>query len=256
MARYSRQQASSTGIILGCAKVNRASPAGCVHGSQCLNEALLASADFSACMLSISLKQAAMESQYTEHRFHHTFGYGDTIPCPYPTVTAAFFHQVARIPSKLAVRDLSGPLREVTYHELAQHSQVLASHLRTLGVLPHHRVPLVAKRGLEMIVGIWAILSCGAQYVPLDGTVVPDFTIRHVVEQSRSQIVLCILSTSLRLQNLCPELTQVIIGNLPPVQEILKDTSPMDFATADSGCYAIYTSGSLPNLFPVPTTAC
>lgn len=172
----------------------------------------------------------------------NNFERGQTIKCPFPTTTAAFYHHVNTSPTAVAVRDLSTIPREVTYHELARHAQALASHLRTLGVRPNQRVPLVVKRGLEMVIGIWAVLSCGAQYVPLDGGVVPDSTIRHVVEQSGGQVVLCLQSTQHRTRDLCPDTTSVVIEDNMAYEENRAD-AVFDLATSDGGCYVIYTSG-------------
>ncbi|KAJ6444925.1 NRPS-like enzyme [Purpureocillium lavendulum] len=175
------------------------------------------------------------------------FTLGESVPCPFPTLTAAFYHQVKTNPYYVAVRDLStGAPRELTYRELAGHVQTLASRLRTLGVQPYQRVPLVVKRGLEMVVGIWAILSCGAQYVPLDGGVVPDSTIRHVVEQSQGQVVLCLSSTEHRIRKLYPGLTPVLIDQC--MAEGAVHAAPadnrIDLASPDAGCYVIYTSAA------------
>ncbi|KAL3953883.1 hypothetical protein ACCO45_011839 [Purpureocillium lilacinum] len=165
-----------------------------------------------------------------------SFTRGETVACPFPTLTAAFYHHAATYPCP----------RELTYRELAGHAQILALRLRALGVQPHQRIPLVVKRGLEMVVGIWAILSCGAQYVPLDGGVVPDSTVRHVVEQSEGEIVLCLASTEHRIRNLFPSLTPVLIDQCManyPTGAFAADHW-IDLATPDAGCYVIYTSGT------------
>jgi non-ribosomal peptide synthetase component F len=104
------------------------------------------------------------------------------------------------------------------------------------------RIPLVVKRSAEMVVGIWAILSCGAQYVPLDGGVVPDSTIRHVFEQSGGSIVCCLPSTVHRIRDLCPGATPVIIEQ-QQLDNKTHDERWLDLATSDGGCYIIYTSG-------------
>ena len=189
-----------------------------------------------------------MTHKMSGRRAHPTFGYGPMTVCPYPTLTAAFYHQAAQVPSNVAVRDLSGLPRDVTYRELAERAQILAAHLRSLGVRPHQRVPLVVKRGLEMVIGIWAVLSCGAQYVPLDGGVVPDSTIRHVIEQSQCEIILCLSSTAYRVQDLCPDVTRVVIeSNSIPTDASRRRKRHVDLATADGGCYVIYTSGEILN---------
>lgn len=94
-----------------------------------------------------------------------------------------------------------------------------------------------------MVVGIWAILSCGAQYVPLDGGVVVDSTIRHVFEQSGGNIVCCLTSTVQRIHDLCPGATPVIIEQ-QQLDDLSYDGEWLDLATSDGGCYIIYTSGT------------
>jgi non-ribosomal peptide synthetase component F len=187
------------------------------------------------------------QSNTSQHGLHHPFGYGEIVKSPFPTLTSAFYYQVEQHASNLAVRDLSGDdAQDVTYQELAERVQVLSAHLRGLGVRPRQRVPLVVKRGVEMIIGIWAILSCGAQYVPLDGGVVPDSTIRHVVEQSGGEVVLCLSTTAFRVQDLCPEAIPVIIEHNSVSERKHKRAVPhTDLAAADDGCYVIYTSGKL-----------
>lgn len=172
---------------------------------------------------------------------------GENMACPFATVTASFYHQVTAYPSIAAVHDLSGPTpRELTYFQLALRAQALASKLRRLGVQPHQRIPLVVKRSLEMIVGIWAILSCGAQYIPLDGGVVPDSTIRHVVEQSEQDLVICLHATELRVRKLCPISTLVCVEDAISMVDDGDDIAPekwLDLASSNMGCYVIYTSG-------------
>ncbi|KAG6037502.1 hypothetical protein E4U41_005069 [Claviceps citrina] len=187
-------------------------------------------------------------------RKHHSFAlptadftHGEAVNCPFLTVTSAFYHHAANIPSAQAVRDLSSGIlvRELTYRELAIQSQLLASRLRILGVVPHQRIPLVVKRGAEMIIGIMAILSCGAQYVPLDGGVVPDSTIKHVAEQCGGHVVLCISSTECRVKTLLPTMTPIVIEQrIIPDQTLYNPEAWTNLASPDTGCYVIYTSGT------------
>ncbi|KAK2600027.1 hypothetical protein QQS21_005261 [Conoideocrella luteorostrata] len=175
------------------------------------------------------------------------FTHGEAVYCPFPTVTAAFYHHAGSMPLATAVRDLSdeGTVRELTYRELAVEAQVLAARLRQLGVGPHQTVPLVVKRGSEMLIGILAILSCGAQYVPLDGGVVPDSTIKHVADQCGGQIIVCISSTESRIKNLLPSMTSIVIEQGATSDQTLSPPGTWtDLATPDAGCYVIYTSGT------------
>ena len=56
----------------------------------------------------------------------------------------------------------------VSYAELKQRTDRLASHLTTLGVSPDQLVGLMAPRGVDLIVGMLGIMKAGGAYVPLD----------------------------------------------------------------------------------------
>lgn len=177
-----------------------------------------------------------------------SFEQGPLTVCPFPTVTAAFYNYAVHYPDAVAARDMaSSPMRELSYRELALEAQSLARNLRQLGVGPGQRVPLFVKRGLEMVVSIWAVLSCGAQYVPLDGGVVPESTIRTVVEQSGGNVVICVPATEQRLkgfQGLDDIVPIVVEVKEQRGDEVAAPETFLDLATADSGCYVIYTSGT------------
>ncbi|KAG8360258.1 hypothetical protein FVEN_g1908 [Fusarium venenatum] len=171
-------------------------------------------------------------------------GQGDCIDTQFSTVTSAFYHHAKNHPDTTALRDLTGSPKELTYQELANRAQNLAAHLIAQGVCSESRVPLVAKRGSDMVIGILAILSCGAQYVPLDGGVVPDETIRRVLEESQGGVVLCLASTKHRVAS--------YLGHtVVPIDQIatpsLEENAHVDLASPDSGCYVIYTSGTTGN---------
>jgi acyl-CoA synthetase (AMP-forming)/AMP-acid ligase II len=170
-------------------------------------------------------------------------GVGKTMSSPFNTTTEAFYYHAARFPNSVAICDLSQGEREFTYGELASRAQSLSKALRQLGVKPGQRIPLVVKRGVEMIVGIWAVLSCGAQYVPLDGGVVPDSTLRHVVEQAGGSVILCMTSTESRMRALLPDAQTVLIEDHWTSEPSKSSDAILDLATADGGCYVIYTSG-------------
>ncbi|KAM0345099.1 hypothetical protein ACHAPU_006734 [Fusarium lateritium] len=180
----------------------------------------------------------------TLHESVLQLGQGNSVEHRFPTVTSAFYHHARTFPDAIALRDLTGVQKELTYGQLAKRAQCLAAQLVSQGVFPGSRVPIVAKRGLDMIVAIWAVLSCGAQYVPLDGGVVPDETIRRVLEQADG-IVLCLASTTHRITTQHHKVNVVVIEETGTTS--LEDGSHIDLATPDSGCYVIYTSGTTGN---------
>ncbi|KAJ2898600.1 Adenylate-forming reductase [Zalerion maritima] len=198
-------------------------------------------------LLAMAFEQtSALEMGLTISRVPGSFTNGPQITSPFPTITAAFNHWAKTRPDLLAAKDLSGASRrEISYAELARRARSLSSQLMELGVRPGDRVPLVVKRGIEMLVGILAILSCGAQYVPLDGSVVPDSTLNFVLDQAGSRFVLCIKATEHRLQNMAKPCLPIIIDNDAEGYVVSREVPLLqDLASTESGCYVIYTSGT------------
>lgn len=178
------------------------------------------------------------------------------------TVTDAFYYHAQANPNAIAAKDLASS-KTITYAALAQRSAQLAQKLQLLGVVPGARVPLVVKRGIDMLVGIMSILTCGAQYVPLDGGVVPDSTLRFVIGQAggESCTVLALASTRHRVDN--STVASVVCIDDDNQQHIASCTAPPDsLARPDGGCYVIYTSGqcfrwrSMFGLFPFFSWRC
>lgn len=85
------------------------------------------------------------------------------------TVTSKFY-ALARAPTcsaKVAIYDLTTNGQVLTYVELAACVQTFAKRLDSLCVTSGSCVPLIATRGKQTVVGMLAILSCGAHYVPI-----------------------------------------------------------------------------------------
>ncbi|KAH6853273.1 AMP-binding enzyme [Chaetomium sp. MPI-CAGE-AT-0009] len=178
-----------------------------------------------------------------------SFTTGELIPCRFPTVTKAIHHATSNYPDSIAGIDLSqaGIRRDISYAQLEIRAQWLARRLRTAGVGPGDRVPLVVKRSIEMLVGIYAILLCGAQYVPLDGGVVTQAALETVISQSGGGRVVCTKSTRKRLQQTDSDIVRGC--RLLCVEDEVEAgeheaADPVDLATPESGCYVIYTSGT------------
>ncbi|WP_269321363.1 amino acid adenylation domain-containing protein [Rhodococcus sp. UNC363MFTsu5.1] len=68
----------------------------------------------------------------------------------------------------------------------------LARHLISLGVGPEDRVVLAARRSMEMLVGMYAVMKAGGAYVPVDPDQPAD-RIERVLELARP---VCVLTTS------------------------------------------------------------
>ncbi|EAW13731.1 putative NRPS-like enzyme [Aspergillus clavatus NRRL 1] len=193
-----------------------------------------------------------MESSFTRHAdgiLSREFGFGPQRAIPYPTAHHAFLHHALEDPGLLALHDLSeGAPREVSYGKLLQYAQFVTLQLQKQGVTAGSRVVLVTKRGLDMVAGILGILMCGAQYIPLDGAVVPDQTLEHALAQSESRVVLCSRSFQHRISSNGQVSSILLLEDL--VQEADRTGHSVEAGQVicqgdeNSGCYVIFTSGT------------
>jgi amino acid adenylation domain-containing protein len=81
------------------------------------------------------------------------------------TLPQLFSDQVIKTPDRIALV-YAGEM--ITYGELAERSHWLAVILRNRGVKPGDVVGLMVKPSIEMIIGIWGILTAGGAYLPID----------------------------------------------------------------------------------------
>ncbi|NOU89221.1 amino acid adenylation domain-containing protein [Paenibacillus sp. LMG 31460] len=151
------------------------------------------------------------------------------------TIHGLFEEQVQRTPERVAA---SCGEERLTYRQLNERANSLARNLRSHGVGPDVRVGLLARRSLDMIVGILATLKAGGAYVPLD----PDYPherTQFMLEDSGAHVLL----TQPHLADKAPydgvilDLNDAVLyagdsTNLEPVN------GPHDMA------YIIYTSGT------------
>jgi non-ribosomal peptide synthetase component F len=148
--------------------------------------------------------------------------------------------QVECTPSSVAICNLHG---ELTYLELNQKANQLAHYLRKLGVGPEVRVGVCVERGLDMVVGLLAILKAGGVYVPLDPNYPAD-RLRYSMEDSQSPVLL----THRHVYPQLPEYSGKAIC-LDDEQEwrqigLESAENPKNFVQPENLAYIIYTSGS------------
>ncbi|MFE7741306.1 amino acid adenylation domain-containing protein [Nocardia sp. NPDC057455] len=110
-------------------------------------------------------------------------------PVPAGLVLDGYRHAVQRHPDDVAVACVD---RQLTYREFDERVNRLARVLVDHGVGAETLVGLAVRRSLDLVVGMYAILTAGGAYVPLD----PDHPaerIAHVLDVARP---VCVLTTS------------------------------------------------------------
>jgi amino acid adenylation domain-containing protein len=155
------------------------------------------------------------------------------------TVVDLVREQAARRPEAKAVNFESETL---TYSELEIRSTRLARHIRSLRVGGESLVGLCLERGMDLVVGILAVLKAGAAYVPLDPAF-PAERLGYMVEDSGAKILITHsalserLFSGLDLECVCLDRDQTQID-----QQSSEPLAPL--AGPSHRAYVLYTSGS------------
>ncbi|MEX5594535.1 amino acid adenylation domain-containing protein [Pseudomonas orientalis] len=144
--------------------------------------------------------------------------------------------QAALTPDAIAAVCLD---RTLSYAELNQQANLLAHHLLALGVKPDDRVAIVARRGLDTLAGLLAILKAGACYVPVDPSH-PAERLSYLLSDSAPVAVL----TQHALLERLPELEVPVINLDRYTWHHHAASNPEVAMTASNLAYVIYTSGS------------
>ncbi len=153
------------------------------------------------------------------------------------TIHGLFEEQVQRTPDAVAV--VRGEQR-LSYRALNERANRLAHYLRKQGVEPDSRVAICVERGIDMVVGLLAILKAGGGYVPLDPAYPLD-RIAYMLEDSAPAAVLAqdvtvglLRDASMAVINLDSGLWQDESVSNPEISGL----------TSSHLAYVIYTSGS------------
>ncbi|KAL0961153.1 hypothetical protein HGRIS_006125 [Hohenbuehelia grisea] len=165
------------------------------------------------------------------------FGFGEVCNIPFACVHHAFEHHAALRPDAIAVENFA---ETISYGELDRQANCLAQQLRVSGVQPGSKVCLLVERSVLMVVAILATLKSGACYVPLDGNIVSDSTLSHVLRDSKAAVVLTLQKFASRLG----EAKVVILDNAICAEPSHHCSKPDDLASANDSVYIIYTSGT------------
>ena len=150
------------------------------------------------------------------------------------TLHARIEAQAARAPDAVAAVYQG---RHLSYAQLNQQANALAHQLLERGVQPDDRVVILARRGLDTLVGLLAILKSGACYVPVDPAH-PAERLNYLLQDSDPVVVL----TQHDLLHRLPQLTVPVIQLDRPTFHL--GTNPRVAVSPSHLAYVIYTSGS------------
>ncbi|KAK9765158.1 hypothetical protein K7432_006735 [Basidiobolus ranarum] len=154
------------------------------------------------------------------------------------SIVDIFEQQVQRTPDAISVENTD---EKLTYLELHQMSNRLASHLVSLGVETESSVGICMERSPLMIVAMLAVLKAGGAYVPLDSQY-PSDRLQFMTTDTKAVVVICQKSTALAV----PAGTHNVLCLDEQISDIMKLSE--EYAslrpTSTNLAYTIYTSGS------------
>lgn len=154
---------------------------------------------------------------------------------PKSTLHELFAEQVEIFPNSTAVEFGN---KKLTYSELSKKINQTANYFLSLGLCPGQIVAVSLDRNPELIVTIYAILQCGAIYLPLD-TEYPENRIQNAIQDSEASFFISRFSIVIpqNIKFIDVELLFKEINNF--------SSAPVKIKTLpESIAYIIYTSGS------------
>ena len=172
-----------------------------------------------------------MERKKILYRFNET-------QAEYPsdkTMPQLLDEQTAKTPDNIAVT--SGE-KAITYCELKDRSDRLASRLKELGVGRDCVVGLAFYRSIEMVVAVWGVMKAGGAYLPIDPNNPPERA-DHMLTECGTNIVLTHHAAHFAPIRPCNVL------NLDEAESYAETgIQSKDYPSPDDMAYVIYTSGS------------
>ncbi|OZG26277.1 non-ribosomal peptide synthetase [Williamsia sp. 1138] len=162
---------------------------------------------------------------------------------PSGTIADIFARQVAATPEAPA---LTSTHRDYTYAELHDDVMRLANEMADRGAGPESVVAVALDRSADSIVAIFAALSAGVAYVPIDVSL-PESRIGSILRQSNPRLIISSAAHVELLEAAGAGRSQCLVLDDPATSAALgvQSTSRPDLAaTSDLAAYLIFTSGS------------
>ncbi|PYP88322.1 MAG: hypothetical protein DMF61_06950 [Blastocatellia bacterium AA13] len=130
--------------------------------------------------------------------------------------------------------------QRLTYRELNERANQLASQLRDLGAGPESIVGVHMLRSPELVIALMGVLKSGAAYLPLDPEYPPE-RLKFMLADAGARVIL----TQTRLTERAPAWpARVIYQDALGAGDRIDRECPRSLAIEDNLAYVIYTSGS------------
>lgn len=181
----------------------------------------------------ILLKDIEIVTPEEKHKILYEF---NNTKVDYPkdkTIVDLFEEQVEKTPDNIAVVFED---QQLTYKELNEKANTLARILINNNVSCEDIVGVCLPRGIELIISIFAILKCGAAYMPMY-TGYPKDRLAYMLSNSNSKLIIT-------NNNFISLIDIDNILNLDDINLNNKTSFERSTYTPDSLAYIIYTSGS------------
>jgi amino acid adenylation domain-containing protein/non-ribosomal peptide synthase protein (TIGR01720 family) len=149
-------------------------------------------------------------------------------------------YAVRRYPNRTALRQGDA---QMTYAELNERAEQVASALRRMDLHPEQTVGVYLDRSFELVIAILAVLKSGRAYLPLD-VELPHARLEYMINQSGAG---CILTRSSLSSNVTGSLAVLLIDEALAMPRTESTGSSTDKVDPKGLAYVIYTSGSTGN---------
>lgn len=153
------------------------------------------------------------------------------------TVIDLFLEQVSINSNNLAI---SNNNMNLTYLEFNNHCNKLCNYLIDNGVKPNDKICLFLDNSIDLISSIYAVLKCGACYIPID-TSYPLDRIEYIVENSGAK---CILTNDNNIHTLNFLNDMCLLVDYEKINTLPESTINYNMTSLNNLAYIIYTSGS------------
>ncbi|MEP2281000.1 amino acid adenylation domain-containing protein [Maribacter sp.] len=161
---------------------------------------------------------------------------GAVLDYPKTTLHELLYEQATSAPTAIA---LEFKHEKLTYAELQRKINSSAVYLWEKGIRPGDTVAISLERSPDLIATLFAILQCGARYVPID-TGYPDNRSLLMISDAKSTFFICDKSK----QELAHGVMTIFIEDLRVKANETSSTVLDVSVSSDAGAYIIYTSGS------------